>query len=423
MEDRARRTSYYKERQMLEVYTLKHRVFCSRLSTCDIIFGCFCFCLVVLLIVDHCSSSNELCGYGSSFEPPLGRDKDASTGEHNETEISKGMSLEAVTSDILEQENTVIARNSFPFLSFQTPVQAECPRNIKDLIVCPNVKDRKGAIISCSDCILNESSLSSTFYAPEKEETGQGDSLYLPLLVPPDFGSSVLSEILGSSPSVSTMCKKSNSKDGKRVPWQCESTWLLINNGIFSFNDRWNPHATNWTDVYRLYDKVKPWENGDAPILLDKSPPNIAKAQDLVEFYTRKNLNYRFIIMWRHPCRKDWNKKKKHGDYALHLRNILEYIPKEKRFLINYDDLITRPARVIEALLGWLPELRSLSLEQQTLNGDHSSEVHERSLKGAHGTLSSYILSKKCSLSLLKKTEVSNQMLQIWAAFEKELSY
>jgi len=303
-----------------------------------------------------------------------------------------------------------------------------CPKRVTEVITCPNGRtEQEGNLqyVRCIDCVKGLSSLNKTYYA-SKEEKRNTKPIYMPILVPPFFGSSILSQILASSPSVSSMCKKENSRKGNKVPWQCESTWLLIRERVFAKGHRWLPEYTNWTTVYKIYKEIQPWSNPGAPILMDKAPPNIAKSKGLIEFYEKNDMDYRIIVMWRHPCRKEWIQNRKRN-YTKYLEEILEYVPSSKRFLINYDDLISRPCAVVKALLNFFPTLYSLSLNEEALTSEKEDDVdsdsdNRRVLKGAHGTLATFIPSDECKISLTDETKVDPAAMKVWRKFEQQIS-
>ena len=284
-----------------------------------------------------------------------------------------------------------------------------CPP-LADIVSCPNNPDPHAESLFCRDCIdeplqgtyhINANALES-FVKPDHK-------IYMPILAPPFFGSSVLSNIISSSPNVSNMCKDPYKRG--RIPWQCESTPTLVTEGIIKKKTRWDPIATNWTEAYRAYERLRVWRDMDAPIRLDKAPPNIAKAKQLVEYFEGNELDYRFIIMMRHPCRNDWKHPEHETErYSKYLRDMMQFIPEKKRFLINYDDLVTRPGTVLRSLLNWLPALSSLSTKSNEMKSKRKKRSRDnvtqpyrvRMLRGAKdgGRLQMYIESDECRLAL-----------------------
>lgn len=115
--------------------------------------------------------------------------------------------------------------------------------------------------------------------------------IYLIVAVPPFSGSSGLEGLLSTSPAASTMCSKSI--------WQCEATSFLLQQKLFDYKERWDPDATNWTRVYEVYYKEVPgtvWDDPHKTILIDKSPPNLAKSKKMVEFFEERGMDYRFVV-------------------------------------------------------------------------------------------------------------------------------
>mmetsp|Transcript_25313 Transcript_25313/g.55298 ORF Transcript_25313/g.55298 Transcript_25313/m.55298 type:complete len:405 (-) Transcript_25313:30-1244(-) len=298
-----------------------------------------------------------------------------------------------------------------------------CPR-LSEVVYCPSNPDANAQRLYCRDCIDEPLQDTYRINATVAQSVDQPEhKIYMPILTPPFFGSSVLSNVLSSSPSVTNMCKDPYHRG--RIPWQCESTPMLVNEGIIKKKARWDPMATNWSEAYGAYERLRVWSDMNAPIRLDKAPPNIAKAKQLVEYFESQGLDYRFVVMMRHPCRKDW----KHPDheterYSNYLWDVVDYVPAERRFMINYDDLVTRPGAVVRSLLDWLPLLSSLSINsnelkpkqpnllrqwQGTIKPKRPNELRRREgtnatrrLQGAKdgGRLRSYVESDKCRLAL-----------------------
>ena len=267
-----------------------------------------------------------------------------------------------------------------------------------------------GTALQCRDCLdelLQNTYAYNATTQPSQSNFPEGHKIYMPIITPPFFGSSILSNILTSSPFVTNMCKYSS--------WQCESTNILVNAGIISKKMRWDPMETNITKVYETFEEKQVWDNMSAPIRLDKSPPNIAKAKNLMEFFDANGMDYRFIVMMRHPCRKDW----KHPQHATHryskyLEDIIKHIPEDRRFFVNYDDLITRPGKVLQGLLAWFPLLSSLRIDSSELRSNKkrgrkyvkkklaSNHLSARRLMGVKegGSLKAFIYSDKCKLMM-----------------------
>ena len=298
-------------------------------------------------------------------------------------------------------------------------VPLSCPK-ISDIVACADASSQDDALY-CKDCtsqpletVYRVNSSASDSASIERKPDHK---IYMPILTPPFFGSSVLSNILSSSPHVTNMCKDPYHKG--RIPWQCESTPTLVQEGVLSKKTRWDPLATNWTAAYETYERLKVWTDMDKPIRLDKAPPNIAKSKQLVDYYEAHGMEYRFVVMMRHPCRKDWQHPKFPTlRYSTYLREILDAVPEDNRFLINYDDLVTRPGEVLRDLLKWFPLLKSLAIDSHELRpSDLNVEIGQRRLRGAKkgGSLLSYIHSDKCLLSLRKDSaSTPSEEIELW---------
>lgn len=292
---------------------------------------------------------------------------------------------------------------------------------ISDIVSCPGASSQNDALY-CRDCISQPLEsvyrVNSSATAHLASIEGQTDhKIYMPILTPPFFGSSVLSNILSSSPHVTNMCKDPYHKG--RIPWQCESTPTLVQEGVLTKKTRWDPLAMNWTAAYETYDRLRVWTDMEKPIRLDKAPPNIAKSKQLVDYYEANRMDYRFVVMMRHPCRKDWEHPKFPTlRYSSYLREILDVVPEDKRFLISYDDLVTRPGEVLRGLLKWFPLLKSLAIDSHELRpSELNVEIGQRRLRGARkgGSLLSYIRSDKCLLSLRKDSaSTPSDEIELW---------
>jgi hypothetical protein len=189
----------------------------------------------------------------------------------------------------------------------------------------------------------------------------------------------------------------------KHCEWQCEATWSLVDDGAFTLEERWDPAKTNWTQVYDIFHRNGYWDDSSKPLLMDKSPPNTGKAAGLVEYFETHGHDYRMIAMARHPCMYDHTQS-----YEPHDLNILSsLVPSKKLFTLSYNDLVTKPADVAQALLKWLPELESLDIDKSYIHdlivqgkrarGEH---VMDTELAGRDDSMLAYANSQDCSLEI-----------------------
>jgi hypothetical protein len=212
--------------------------------------------------------------------------------------------------------------------------------------------------------------------------------IYLVLLVPPGDGSSALEGLLSSSPAVSTMCN--------HCSWQCEATWSLCHQGIggtgasptyareilfpCDIDKRWDPTLTNWSAVYDAFWAEDFWDDPTKPLLMDKSPPNLIKVPELVEYFNQVGADYRFIAMARHPCTASHDGTGLGPNVATepfsHMFERAEAAADPAKFFkISYDDLVTRPDLVAQELLDWMPELVSVDFAVSYIHGAEMSTL------------------------------------------------
>ena len=309
------------------------------------------------------------------------RDPDAPCGAECRDPLTPGPKFDAVERHLVTPIDDTIATT-------QSHVRT-CP-SLAELVPCVGQKAFQNDTAPCTVCL--PPNIQTTFYADkevlfannlqrrlhtvegalkrgETNKTAAGGAgimtkpVYLIVAVPPFSGSSGLEGLLSTSPAASTMCSKSI--------WQCEATSFLLQHKVFDYKDRWNPAATNWTRVYETYYKDVPgtvWDDPHKTILVDKSPPNLAKSKGMVEFFEKHQMDYRFVIMARHPCMYKEMTTTTFSVMASFLREITRVVPARRRFTVAYTDLVTRPDKVASDLLAWLPELTSLSIDKSFLN-------------------------------------------------------
>lgn len=92
-------------------------------------------------------------------------------------------------------------------------------------------------------------------------------------------------------------------------------------------------------------------------------------------------------------------------------------IPKRRRFLINYNDLITQPAKVLNGLLEWLPLLGEMSLNTQEIPPKLSGKQRH----GIHGSsLYDYVFSDECKFTRKNETTVNTKAMNVWRDFVRQ---
>ena len=241
----------------------------------------------------------------------------------------------------------------------------DCPP-LRELVPCLSGHENMADPYSspCSACYPKALRTwpNGTIFRATKTPARRTKPIYLIIAVPAFQGSSGLEGLFSSSPSVSTMCAKS--------VWQCEATATLMREGVFTRSSRYLPSATNWTKVYNVYNSRELgsiWNDPTRPILMDKSPPNLAKSKSLVEFFEKNKMDYRFVAMARHPCMYGRMTDASFSLLMSYMRDVLANVPEDKIFKISYNDFVSRPDKVASRLLDWLPELVSLDINSSHL--------------------------------------------------------
>jgi len=236
--------------------------------------------------------------------------------------------------------------------------------------ICPSWNGPK----KCSECwpLPNQ----TTFYS--KITTKTTKKIYMHLIVPPHFGSSVLLNTIASSPMVSTMCQQNT--------WQCEPKSILEKNGLLD---------TNFSAIHEFYHSSNIWDNFSKPILVEKEPENYFKFQKLLQYYKTTNKTVKFIVMLKHPCRKNWYPNLHAATsqiFSEHRNNLI---------FIDYDDLLMNTAMVMNKILDFIPELAELNINSYNLNEKTTRAAALGKIKhgGLHShSLLDYIQSERCVL-------------------------
>jgi hypothetical protein len=177
---------------------------------------------------------------------------------------------------------------------------------------------------------------------------------YLFILCPPSSGSTLLWKILQTSPHVSAF-----QYEGKRLA-----------RSILAAEDRWNPA------------KVIPWDRVEAkwsehwdfkkPVLLEKSPPHLIRAEQLAAHF---HDSY-FIVMIRNPyafcegVKRRWLPGTSYFNLARFWLICASYLIDSIKGLKNtmyltYEELTDHPDRICRRLVDFVPELGALHLDRK----------------------------------------------------------
>lgn len=121
-----------------------------------------------------------------------------------------------------------------------------------------------------------------------------GTPTYLFVLAAPHTSSTGLFSLLATSPNTSTLCFAHT--------WACEGTWILTERGMMTPNSRWDQDLPrDWNAAVDAYAEF--W-NSSQQIFIEKSPPNIAKAERIYSQLTKSGKRVKFLILTRSPCYK-----------------------------------------------------------------------------------------------------------------------
>lgn len=129
---------------------------------------------------------------------------------------------------------------------------------------------------------------------------------------------------------------------------------------FFSKEDRWNPDLPrNWSEALDVYARY--W-NSSASVYLDKSPPNIAKAERIFSQLQGLGKRVKFLFMTRSPCyngvqSSPFYNAKESMEFLIQAKSSL---PQSSYLLTRYEDLIRDPYGEATRILEFLPELRYL---------------------------------------------------------------
>jgi hypothetical protein len=177
----------------------------------------------------------------------------------------------------------------------------------------------------------------------------------------------------------------STSKSVSSLP--LEGQFLPELEGIMR-NNPWDPnHKLPWPDIKAVWETY--WDMGK-PVLLEKSPPNLIRARDIVETFDP----VKFIVMVRNPYaqseglmrRNNWNVNRAAHFSATCLRAQLRNARELKDVLVlTYESLVQDPARACQQLAGFMPELGDMdhaaSFEVHSIDGTLNRPITELNTK------------------------------------------
>ncbi len=218
--------------------------------------------------------------------------------------------------------------------------------------------------------ILNKISISATgktFYYNrdtlrnllKKILSKKTDNKFLFILSPPYCGSTLLNEIISTSNNVSVN-NNEGTREGQGLP--------LVRDIMFNHDRRWDESLDfDWKFIKNEW--MKYWDL-TAPILLEKSPPNLIRARSINKYF---NPSY-FIILCRNPYahveslmrREKWTAERAAEFVIRCLKNQRRNLESfQYAILLSYEELTDNPVQTLELLRNFLPELSDINIERE----------------------------------------------------------
>lgn len=214
------------------------------------------------------------------------------------------------------------------------------------------------------------------------------DHHYLFILSPPFSGSTLLSEILSTSPNVSSN-NTLGTREGQQLPGVRKLLWESKN--------KYNPETKfDWPFIRRQW--LKYWDV-TKPILLEKSPPNIVRAPSLAHHFAPAS----FMIMVRDPyavCESMIRRGQDASEAAAFAIRCLRFqkqnIEKLQNFIFfSYEELTDAPEAIREKLIAFMPALQGLDIHRvfkahnfknapmqiRNMNSEKVANLHKTQLK------------------------------------------
>lgn len=191
------------------------------------------------------------------------------------------------------------------------------------------------------------------------------DAIHLFLLSPPLSGSTVIGQILATSPRITVFKGKG---EGQFLP---EARPLLL------VDERWQPdYQPDWSQLKAIFYSY--WLPSRR-IRFEKSPPNVIRADQLEQTFQSSY----FLITIRNPyalveglIRRQWPfgqfgpqssaappaTAQQAAEFWVHVASAQRYNLQTLRhtLLFTYEEIMDRPEQVTDRIVAWLPELEEL---------------------------------------------------------------
>ena len=230
--------------------------------------------------------------------------------------------------------------------------------------------------------------------------TGPTKPSYLFVLCPPYSGSTLLWKLLATSGSVSALPREGQFLDEvsdimREGPW-----------------DR--SRQLPWPQIKAVWARY--WDH-DKPLLLEKSPPNIIRAQEIAQHFRP----LQFVLMVRNPYahaeglqrRNGWPLRRAANFALMCLRTQLENANSlDNTLVLTYEQLVADPAQACAALARFQPALADMdpgaSFEVHSVDGTVDRPITDLNAKKIA------VLSKDDLATLNASFEPARDVLEAW---------
>lgn len=178
------------------------------------------------------------------------------------------------------------------------------------------------------------------------------EHVFVFVLCPPFCGSTLLMELLCTSPAVSAT-NYFGTREGQTLP--------TVRRILFDHERKWDPALEiDWRTIRSEW--MQYWDQ-TARVLLEKSPPHLVRARALQQHF----MPARFLVSWRNPYAHSEGliaRGVPASDAAARVVECLRFqrrnLDLEHTLAIPYETVVDRPRDCVALLLGFLPELESL---------------------------------------------------------------
>ena len=196
---------------------------------------------------------------------------------------------------------------------------------------------------------------------------------YLFILCPPFSGSTLLTKIIQTSPNVSVNNPR-GSKEGQKIP--------EVKNIMFKKTDRWDPeNKFDWNYIKKIWHRY--WD-GSKSILLEKSPPNIIRTNEIENNFTP----IKYLAMVRNPyahiesqIRRTNRSVEKAAEFTINCYEYQKYNIerfKNKILFFTYEDLTNRPNYKKNEIIEFIPDLTKLNINKKF--EDHTKRTNNKNI-------------------------------------------